>query len=85
MKTNLVRMAVLVVAAVTMAVPAFAVQTQAGREILPDPNDWEYQAALETGNLPSNMGGLNAGRDPAADVTTVGIGGMVYRVGIDTP
>jgi len=100
MKTNLVRMAVLVVAAVTMATPAFAGQTQAEREMskgnlggkaghearvqAPDPNNWEYRVALETGNLPSDVGALNAGSGPAADVPTVEIGGIDYRVGIDT-
>ena len=100
MKTNLVRMAVLAVAAVTMAVPAFAGQTQAEREMskgnlggkagheahvrTPDPNDWEYRVALETGSLPPDVGALNAGSGPAAVVPTVAIGGVVYRIGIDT-
>jgi hypothetical protein len=100
MKTNLVRMAVLVLAAVTMAAPAFAGQTTAEREmskgkevgkvgsgtraLAPDPTDWEYRWALETGNLPSEAGALNAGSGRAANVPTVEIGGIVYRVGIDT-
>ena len=100
MKTNLVRMAVLVVAAVTMAVPAFAGQTQAEREMpkanldgkaahearvqTPDTNDWEYRSALETGNLPSEAIVADAGRGPEANVPTVEVGGIVYRVGIDT-
>ena len=100
MKTNLVRLAVLVVAAVMMAAPAFAGQTQAEREmskgkevgkvgsetraLAPDPNDWEYRSAMETGNLPSDVGALNAGSAPAADVPKVDYGGVVYRIGIDT-
>jgi hypothetical protein len=100
MKTNLGRMAVLVVAAVTMAAPAFAGQTQAEREmskgkevgkvgfetraLVPDPNDWEYRSAMETGNLPSDAGVLSAGSAPAADVPKVDYGGVVYRIGIDT-
>jgi hypothetical protein len=100
MKTNLVRLAVLVVAAVMMAAPAFAGQTQAEREMskgkevgkvgsetrapAPDPNDWEYRSAMETGNLPFNVGALSAGSAPAADVPKVDYGGVVYRIGIDT-
>lgn len=100
MKANLARMAVLAVAAVTMAAPAFAGQTQAERQMskgdlggkaghearvrTPDPNDWEYRVALETGSLPSGEGALNAGNGAAAVVPTVEIGGVVYRIGIDT-
>jgi hemolysin activation/secretion protein len=93
MKTNLVRMAVLVVAAVTMAAPAFAGQTQAERERAlrqsADPESalrWQIAPAKETGSLPANdakqmksEGGANA------EVPTVEIGGVVYRIGIDTP
>jgi hypothetical protein len=100
MKANLMRLAVLVVAAVTMAAPAFAGQTQAEREMskgnlggkaghearvrTPDPNDWEYRVAMETGSLPSDVGAFKAESGSAADIPTVEIGGVVYRVGIDT-
>jgi len=100
MKTNLVRMAVLAVAAVTMTAPAFAGQSQAERHMskgdpggkaghearvrTPDPNDWEYRVAQETGSLPSGEGALNAGNGAAAVVPTVEIGGVVYRIGIDS-
>jgi len=84
MKTNLVRMAVLVVAAVTIAAPAFAGRTQAEREMSLDPNDFEYRVALETGTLPSDASVLKAGSGPAADVPTIEAGGVIYRVGIDT-
>jgi hypothetical protein len=79
---------------------AFAGQTLAEREMskgnldgkvghevrvwTPEPNDWEYRVALETGNLPPEAGALNAGSGTAANVPTVEIGGIVYRVGIDT-
>ncbi|MHB8783485.1 MAG: hypothetical protein ACYDAX_08735 [Desulfobacteria bacterium] len=100
MKTNLAGMAVLVVAAVTMAVPAFAGQAQAGLEMskgkevgkaahearvqTPDTNDWGYRSALETGNLPSQAIVPSTGSGPEANVPTVEIGGVVYRAGIDT-
>lgn len=100
MKTNLVRMAVLAVAVVTMALPAFAGQTQMEREMSkgnlggkaahearvqnPDTNDWEYRSALETGNLPSEAIVPSAGSGPEANVPTVEVGGIIYRVGIDT-
>jgi hypothetical protein len=61
MKTNLVRMAVLAVAAVTMAAPAFAGQTQAEREWAlrqsADPESalgWQIRPGLETGSLPAD-------------------------------
>lgn len=100
MKTNLARMAVLVVSAATMAVPAFAGQTQAEREMskgnlggkaahearvqTPDTNDRGYRSALETGNLPSEAIVPDAGSGPEANVPKVEVGGIVYRVGIDT-
>ncbi len=93
MKTNLVRTAVLVVAAVTMAVPAFAGQTQAERErVLRQAVNPEgvvglqFAPAKETGSLPAidakqwkSEGGAKT------NVPTVEIGGLVYRIGIDTP
>lgn len=85
MKTNLVGMAVLVVAAATMSLPAFAGQAQTSRVITPDPNDWQYREALETGNLPSHPVDLKKAMNPAKDVQTVEYGGIVYRVGTDTP
>jgi hypothetical protein len=93
MKTNLVRMAVLVLAAVTMALPAFAGQTQAERERARRPGadpesvlGWQIRPALGTGSVPagnateSKPEGVAKGRVP-----TVVIGGTVYRIGIDTP
>lgn len=82
-----------VVAALAMTGAASAGQTQAEREMAKskagtkagnvervqplDPNSWEYRLAMETGNLPSG-GGLQGA------VPTVEIGGLVYRIGIDT-
>ena len=87
-------------AAITMAGSAFAGQTQAEREMskenlrgkaghearvrTPDPSDWEYRVALETGSLPSDAGVLSARNGAAVVVPTVEIGGVVYRIGIDT-
>ncbi|MCR4308893.1 MAG: hypothetical protein NUW14_02550 [Deltaproteobacteria bacterium] len=85
MKTNLFGVAVLVVAAVTMAVPAFAGQAQTAKVIRPDPNAWEYQGAMETGNLPSSSGVIKSASGLAENVPTVEYGGNVYRIGIDTP
>jgi len=50
-----------------------------------NPDDLEYLSAMETGNLPSDVGALNAGSAPATDVPKVDYGGVVYRIGIDTP
>jgi len=93
MKTNLVRMAVLAVAAVTMALPAFAGQTQAERERAlrqrADPESalgWQVRPALETGSLPAGNATQSKPEGVAkAGVPTVEIGGKVYRIGIDTP
>ncbi|MBW6503980.1 hypothetical protein K0B90_06865 [bacterium] len=83
MKANLVRMAVLAVAAVTMAAPALAgenptdwgmqladpaKEVDAGtRPTAPDSKGYEYRTGVETGNLPSDMGASGAGSGPAVD------------------
>ena len=93
MKTNLVRMAVLAVAAVTMAVPAFAGQTQAERERAlrqsADPESalrWQIAPAKETGSLPADDAKQMKSESGAkTEVPTYEIGGIVYRIGIDTP
>ncbi len=93
MKTNLVGTAVFVVAAVMMAAPAFAGQTQAERERAlrqrADPESalgWQVRPALETGSLSvDNAKQLKSERGAGTEVTTLEIGGTVYRIGIDTP
>jgi len=78
MKSILLRMAVLAVAAVTMAAPAFAgenptdwgiqmgdpaKEVDAGtRPSAPGSKNYEYRTGIETGNLPSG-----AGSGPAVD------------------
>ena len=92
MKTNLVRMAVLAVAAVTVAAPAFAGQTQAEREWAlrqsADPESalgWQIRPGLETGSLPAdNARQLKSEGGAKMEAPTVEIGGRVYRIGIDT-
>lgn len=93
MKTNLVRMAVLAVAAVTVAVPVFAGQTQAERERAlrqrADPESalvWQMRPAMEAGSLSGdNAKQLKSEGGAKTEVPTVEIGGTVYRIGIDTP
>ncbi len=93
MKANLVRMAVLVVAAVTMAAPSFAGQTLAERERAlrqeADPESaqgWQIRPAMETGSLSvDNAKQLKSEGGARTEVPTVEIGGTVYRIGIDTP
>ena len=92
MKTNLVRMAVLAVAAVTVAVPVFAGSTQAERERAlgqwADPESapmWQMGPAMETGSLSAdNAQQLKSEVGSKTGVPTVEIGGTVYRIGIDT-
>jgi hypothetical protein len=93
MKTNRVRMAVLVVAAVTMAAPAFAGQTQAERERalrqsadLESAQGLQVRPALETGSVSAdNARQLKSEGVAKAESPTMEIGGTVYRIGIDTP
>ncbi len=93
MKTNLVRMAVLAVAAVTMAAPAFAGQTQPGEEMVlqqgTDSERWvasQMAPAKETGSLHTDVSGrLKWENGAKAEVSTYKIGVIVYRIGIDTP
>jgi hypothetical protein len=93
MKTNLGRMAILAVAAITMAAPAFAGQTQAERERAlrqrADPESalaWQMSPAVEAGSLSVDNArqlkseGVARTEDPAVE-----FGGTVYRIGIDTP
>lgn len=99
MKTYTVWMAGLVAAGVMMAGSAFAGQTQMERQMakdnaagkakveaaqVPNPDDWEYRAAMETGNLPSVAGALKLAAD-SAGATTSEKYGIAYRIGIDTP
>lgn len=92
MKTNLVRMAVLVVAALAMAAPAFAGQTQAEREQVlrqaADPEGalgWQVRPAMEAGSLPVDNARQLKSESPAkTEIPTVEIGGIEYRIGIDT-
>jgi len=81
MKTNLVRMAVLVLAAATMAVPAFAGENPSKTDFemqwgmqkanpAENAKDYKHRVALETGNLPSDAGG-----NPTVDFPTESDGG----------
>jgi Ni/Co efflux regulator RcnB len=93
MKMNLVRMVVLVVAAVTMAVPSFAAQTQSEREkALRQRSDtesapgWQAAPSKETGSLPADDAKqMKSERGAKTEVPIYVIGGIVYRIGIDTP
>lgn len=93
MKTNTARMAVFaVLAAITMVGSAFAGQTQAEREMAPrqgadleSTQGWQARVAMETGNLLSNDATQRKSEGVAKAVfPTVEIGGVVYRIGIDT-
>lgn len=93
MKTKPVRMAVLAVAAVMMATPAFAGQTQTERERAlgrsADPESaqgWQTRPTMEAGSLPvDNAKQLKSVSAAKTEVPTVEIGGVVYRIGIDSP
>jgi len=93
MKTYTARMAVLaMLAAITMVGSAFAGQTQAERERAlrwsANPESvvgWQERPALETGSLP--VGGAKEMKSEGAEKAgfpSVEIGGVLYRIGIDT-
>ncbi len=93
MKRYLTGMAVVVMAAAVAFGTAVAGQSQAGHEraggnaaavAVPDVNDYEYRAALETGTLaPAGITVKSHGSSKNA-FRTVEAGGLTYRVGIDT-
>jgi hypothetical protein len=77
-------MAAVVVAAATIIGSGAAQANEATKA--PEPGTWEYQWAMETGTLPSTGSAKpqNESRLAGEPVPTVEIGGLVYRVGIDT-
>lgn len=94
MKTDTAKMAVLaVLGAITMAGSAFAGQTQAEREWAlrhrADPESvlgWQIRPPVEAGSLPAdNARQLKSEGATKTEIPTMEIGGLVYRVGIDTP
>ena len=45
---------------------------------------WEYQMALETGSLPSESATLAVQSSSDAKMPTIEIGGVTYRISVDT-
>ncbi len=80
MKTSTVAL-ILAAATVIAGGTALAAEKKA-----PEPGTLEYQAALETGGLPaSTPAAAHKKADPrTAQAKTIEVGGVVYRVGIDT-
>lgn len=82
----------MVLAAITMAGPAFAGQTQAEREWSLNQNldpesalGWQVRPPVETGSLPADEGRrMKSGTVATSQFPTVEIGGTAYRIGIDT-
>ena len=79
-------MAMAVAAAATILMmgtgPAFA----AGQKVS-DTSSWQYFEATETGNLPSQVMAkqdLRKGPDQAGGFEMVDLGGISYRIGLDT-
>lgn len=59
---------------------------QAEEKKAPEPGTWRYQVALETGALPASESvkmQKESGRT-GASVPAIEVGGIVYRIGIDT-
>ncbi len=80
MKTSTVA---LILAAATVIAGGTAL---AGEKTAPEPGTREYQAALETGSLPASAPDKARKESGRANspVPTIEVGGVVYRVGIDT-
>jgi hypothetical protein len=79
-----IKIGVLAVAASIAITMAWSGTVLAGDKA-PERGSWEYQAAMETGSLPA--GSIDAGKaakDSADKPPLVEIGGIVYRIGIDT-
>ncbi|OGP77203.1 MAG: hypothetical protein A2Z40_00340 [Deltaproteobacteria bacterium RBG_19FT_COMBO_60_16] len=51
----------------------------------PEYGTLEYQVALETGSLPSESGAFAVQSSSDAKMPTIEIGGVTYRIGVDTP
>ena len=51
----------------------------------PEYGTLEYQVALETGKLPSESGTFAVQSASAEKIPTIEIGGVTYRIGVDTP
>ena len=78
--------AMAVAAAVTMMIagagPAFAAEKE-----IPDSTSWQYFEAVETGNFPSPEASKPVRKSGAEQVQlfeTVDLGGISYRIGLDT-
>lgn len=78
--------AMAVAAAVTLMMagsgPAFAAERTA-----PDSDSWQYFEAVETGNLPSQVmvkQDPKKGWERTGGFDTVDLGGISYRIGLDT-
>jgi len=82
----------MVLAPVTVVSPAFAGQTQTEREgdliQNADPESalgWQVRPPVETGGLPADeVRRMKSGSLATSQFPTVEIGGVVYRIGIDT-
>jgi len=78
--------AMAVAAAVTMMIagtgPVFAAEQKA-----PDSDSWQYFEAVETGKLPSREMSKQvrkSGTEQSVVFETVDLGGISYRIGLDT-
>ena len=82
----------MVLAAVTMVIPAYAGQTQAEREWTLNQNldpesvpGWQVRPPGATGSLPADgFRHMKSGSVSTSQFPTVEMGGTVYRIGIDT-
>lgn len=50
----------------------------------PKHGTWEYQVALETGKLPSESGTFAVQSASDEKIPMIEIGGVTYRIGVDT-
>ena len=80
---NLVTIMAVVTALTTMI---YARPVLAAGDKAPEPGSWEFQEALETGSLPAGYFGTDKeAKDSVDKPALVEVGGVSYRIGIDTP
>lgn len=79
--------AVAVAAAVTMMIVGGAGPVFAAEKKAPELGTWQYFEAIETGNFPSQEVSTQvrkSGAEQAPVFETVELGGISYRIGLDT-
>ncbi len=82
---KLAGMAVFAAVSAVMAWSGASLAAEKPEAKTPEYGTWEYQMAMETGKLPSESSTFAAQSASAEKIPTIEIGGVTYRIGVDTP